>query len=82
MKVKGRQFLFLTDPETSERTLHVEDYHDPADALRGTELTAWFGPGVLSLLQRLAVLVCLTVLAVIGIFRAQFQKYCDAQKLR
>ena len=82
MKVKGRQFLFLTDPETFERTLHVEDYHDSADALRGTELTAWLGSNVLSLCFRATVLVLLIVIALVGIFRLQFAKYCEAQKLR
>jgi hypothetical protein len=82
MKLKGREIVFRTDPETSERLLHVDDYHDSDDGLKGTELTAWFGPSLLSLALRTAVLFVLIILAVMGIFRAQFDKYCEAQKLR
>jgi hypothetical protein len=82
MKVKGCRFQFLTDPDTSERTLHVEDYHHSADALRGTELTAWFGRNVLSLCLRMAVLFALVVIALVGILRLQFARYCEAQGLK
>ena len=82
MKVKGREFLLRIDPETSERLLHVEDYHDVNDAQRGTELTFWFGKNVFSLCLRFIVLLFLIAFALIGIFRGQFDKYCEAQKLR
>ena len=82
MRVKGREIAFRTDPETSERLIHVDDYHHADDALRGTELTAWLGQGLLTLFLRMAVLLVVVVCALIGIFWLQFEKYCEAQRLR
>jgi hypothetical protein len=82
MKLKGRDIVFRIDPETSERLIHVDDYHHLDDALRGTELTAWFGRSLPTLFLRMAVLFLVVVSALVGIFWSQFQKYCEAQKLR
>ena len=82
MRVKGREIAFRTDPETSERLIHVDDYHHSDDALRGTELTAWFGESLPTLCLRMSVLLVVVVCALVGIFWLQFVKYCEAQRLR
>ena len=82
MKLQGREIVFRVDPETSERFVHVDDYHHSEDNLRGTELTAWFGRGPLTLCLRMLVLLLVVVSALVGIFWSQFEKYCEKQKLR